>query len=67
MMELRTAIFTYAYLKHSNSRSTCQNYKSKGLIFLLQNCLANEQKTREMFWWPSYVVKNMPNKKNKKL
>ena len=35
MMELRTAIFTYAYIKHSNSRSTCQNYKSKGLIFFV--------------------------------
>ena len=67
MMQLKTTIFTYVYIKDSNSRSTCQNYKSKGLILSLQNSLVNDQKTREMLWWSSYVIKNMPNKKNKKL
>ena len=35
MAKVKIAIFTYACIKRSNSRSTSQNCKSEGLFFLL--------------------------------
>ena len=58
MTKLKIAIFIYAYLKRSNSRSTCQNCKSKGLFFFCYKIPFQVTKKKSKF----FLVKSRDQK-----
>ena len=65
MTKLKIVIFTYAYIKHSNSISTCQNCKSEGLCFC-HKIVFQMTKKIDIFLFRSCDQKYAEQKKNKK-